>query len=103
MTRAVLVQSDAAALQGSHDTTAPAQLTAAFIPAAPAAGASTQPGVLSEFWQQQMQEVSQVSSDPAEFKNHQLPLARIKKVGWQAAGLFVNLGTAEKDPTAFCR
>lgn len=32
------------------------------------------------FWQQQMQEVQLVGTDPAEFKNHQLPLARIKKV-----------------------
>ena len=32
------------------------------------------------FWIQQMQEVQQVGTDPAEFKNHQLPLARIKKV-----------------------
>lgn len=35
---------------------------------------------LREFWEGQRQEVQQVSSDPAEFKNHQLPLARIKKI-----------------------
>ncbi len=33
------------------------------------------------FWLQQNQEIQQVGTDPAEFKNHQLPLARIKKVG----------------------
>ena len=36
---------------------------------------------LRHFWQGQMQEIHQVGTDPAEFKNHQLPLARIKKVG----------------------
>ncbi len=35
---------------------------------------------LRQFWHQQMQEIMQVGTDPAEFKNHQLPLARIKKV-----------------------
>ena len=35
---------------------------------------------LSMFWNQQMQEVENVSSDPNDFKNHQLPLARIKKI-----------------------
>ena len=34
---------------------------------------------LRGFWQQQMQEVQLVGTDPGEFKNHQLPLARIKK------------------------
>jgi hypothetical protein len=37
--------------------------------------------LLAPFWEQQVQEVSQVGKDAAEFKNHQLPLARIKKVG----------------------
>lgn len=32
------------------------------------------------FWEQQHLEIQQVGTDPAEFKNHQLPLARIKKV-----------------------
>lgn len=36
---------------------------------------------LRMFWLQQNQEIQQVGTDPAEFKNHQLPLARIKKVG----------------------
>jgi predicted acetyltransferase len=36
---------------------------------------------LRAFWQEQLREIEQVPSDPAEFKNHQLPLARIKKVG----------------------
>ena len=35
---------------------------------------------LKTFWAQQMEEIQNVSTDPAEFKNHQLPLARIKKV-----------------------
>jgi len=35
---------------------------------------------LRSFWVQQMNEVENVSTDPAEFKNHQLPLARIKKI-----------------------
>lgn len=35
---------------------------------------------LRQFWQNQMLEIHQVGTDPAEFKNHQLPLARIKKV-----------------------
>ena len=34
---------------------------------------------LRQFWYQQAQEILQVGTDPAEFKNHQLPLARIKK------------------------
>lgn len=34
---------------------------------------------LKQFWQGQLVEVSEVPSDPAVFKNHQLPLARIKK------------------------
>ncbi len=37
---------------------------------------------LRMFWEQQHLEIQQVGTDPAEFKNHQLPLARIKKVGW---------------------
>ncbi|KAK9811600.1 hypothetical protein WJX72_006778 [[Myrmecia] bisecta] len=35
---------------------------------------------LRAFWEQQAQEIQQVGNDPAEFKNHQLPLARIKKI-----------------------
>mmetsp|Transcript_13978 Transcript_13978/g.33007 ORF Transcript_13978/g.33007 Transcript_13978/m.33007 type:complete len:268 (-) Transcript_13978:275-1078(-) len=35
---------------------------------------------LKDFWVQQMQEVEKFGTDPAEFKNHQLPLARIKKI-----------------------
>lgn len=34
---------------------------------------------LKQFWASQMVEVQQVPSDPTVFKNHQLPLARIKK------------------------
>ena len=35
---------------------------------------------LKSFWEQQMQEVKEVPADTSVFKNHQLPLARIKKV-----------------------
>jgi hypothetical protein len=35
---------------------------------------------LRGFWQEQLKEIHQVPCDTAEFKNHQLPLARIKKV-----------------------
>ena len=35
---------------------------------------------LRQFWLQQHREIAEVGTDPAEFKNHQLPLARIKKV-----------------------
>ncbi|GFR40048.1 hypothetical protein Agub_g586 [Astrephomene gubernaculifera] len=35
---------------------------------------------LKAFWQSQLVEVSEVPRDPAVFKNHQLPLARIKKI-----------------------
>ncbi len=34
---------------------------------------------LRQFWLQQHREIQEVGTDPAEFKNHQLPLARIKK------------------------
>ncbi|KAL6762190.1 histone-fold-containing protein [Haematococcus lacustris] len=43
-------------------------------------GSSAPNPLLREFWSDQMREVEQVPSDPAEFKNHQLPLARIKKI-----------------------
>lgn len=43
------------------------------------AGPSTSGG-LQTFWAQQLHEVQQVSADVTEFKNQQLPLARIKKV-----------------------
>lgn len=35
---------------------------------------------LKAFWEQQRKEIDCVGTDPAEFKNHQLPLARIKKI-----------------------
>lgn len=35
---------------------------------------------LRAFWAEQVREIQQVPCDPAEFKNHQLPLARIKKI-----------------------
>lgn len=39
---------------------------------------------LAPFWQQQVEEVQRIpSNDPTEFRNHQLPLARIKKVRQQ--------------------
>jgi nuclear transcription factor Y gamma len=52
--------------------------------------------LLAPFWEQQIEEVSQVGRDAAEFKNHQLPLARIKKVraasiAWRVLQLCVDL------------
>ena len=41
---------------------------------------SAQDQQLKTFWDQQMQEVKEVPTDTSVFKNHQLPLARIKKV-----------------------
>jgi len=35
---------------------------------------------LQAFWGEQMREIQQTQADPAEFKNSQLPLARIKKI-----------------------
>lgn len=35
---------------------------------------------LKQFWKGQKEEIMQVQVDPNEFKNHQLPLARIKKI-----------------------
>jgi hypothetical protein len=35
---------------------------------------------LRNFWATQLREIQQTSTDPAEFKNQQLPLTRIKKV-----------------------
>jgi hypothetical protein len=48
--------------------------------------APSQQEQLRAFWQGQLQEVQQVGNDPTEFKNHQLPLARIKKVRWHRNG-----------------
>ena len=49
-----------------------------------AAGPATEQA-LREFWEQQKEEIEQVGTDMQEFKNHQLPLARIKKVRGRAA------------------
>lgn len=35
---------------------------------------------LATFWQNQVQEISQVDPNTFDFKTHQLPLARIKKI-----------------------
>ncbi|CAG9466377.1 unnamed protein product [Pedinophyceae sp. YPF-701] len=35
---------------------------------------------LQQFWRRQTQEIEAMGNDPNEFKNHQLPLARIKKI-----------------------
>lgn len=51
---------------------------AMYPPAAQNAALSEQ---LRQFWAGQLLEVQQAGIDPAEFKNTQLPLARIKKVG----------------------
>jgi hypothetical protein len=42
---------------------------------------------LRVFWDAQAEEVQQVGTDIQEFKNHQLPLARIKKAGGCAEGV----------------
>ncbi len=60
--------------------------------AQPLQQASAQPEQLRAFWQQQMLEVEQTSADPSEFKNQQLPLARIKKVGLTQPGLLSFVG-----------
>lgn len=52
------------------------QYAAHYVAAQPA----PQSDQLRAFWQSQIIEVEQVGNDPAEFKNHQLPLARIKKI-----------------------
>ena len=57
-------------------------LQASAAPAAAAVGPGSDQ--MRQFWQTQMQEVQLVGTDPAEFKNHQLPLARIKKVSSSA-------------------
>ena len=41
---------------------------------------ASQNAQLKHFWDTQMEEISDVPIDTAVFKNHQLPLARIKKV-----------------------
>ena len=46
---------------------------------------------LRSFWEQQMQEIHEVGADAAEFKNHQLPLARIKKVRFSLRSLLLSL------------
>jgi hypothetical protein len=51
---------------------------------------SAQSDQLRLFWQQQMSEIEHVHADPSEFKNHQLPLARIKKVGTWELRLLLN-------------
>ena len=43
---------------------------------------------LRQFWLQQHREIQEVGTDPAEFKNHQLPLARIKKASQAAQDHF---------------
>lgn len=48
--------------------------------AAQAAAAAMYAPHLRAFWEEQNREIAAVGRDPAEFKNHQLPLARIKKV-----------------------
>lgn len=64
----------------------PGGTTPAYVPStAQAAQALEQQNAeLKKFWREQMAEIEQVGTDPAEFKNHQLPLARIKKVGCPA-------------------
>ncbi|MEW5302831.1 MAG: hypothetical protein WDW36_005574 [Sanguina aurantia] len=79
----------AAAAAGSHSAPTQQSLPTAQAPPPSAAtlslplpslASSTYAEQLKPFWQQQMIEVEQVGHDAAEFKNHQLPLARIKKI-----------------------
>ena len=58
-----------------------------YVPTTPAAIAAQrqQTENLANFWREQMAEIEAVGTDAAEFKNHQLPLARIKKVGAPSA------------------
>ena len=59
---------------------APGMLSGVFAPPAYVTPLMAQQNEqLRQFWYQQAQEIMQVGTDPAEFKNHQLPLARIKK------------------------
>ena len=51
-----------------------------YIPPAPVATNPAHTEALQQFWATQVEEVQQCGSDPSEFKNTQLPLARIKKV-----------------------
>lgn len=53
-----------------------------YVPttAAAIAAQNQQTENLAKFWREQMTEIEAVGTDAAEFKNHQLPLARIKKV-----------------------
>lgn len=47
---------------------------------------------LRQFWLQQAREIQEVGTDPAEFKNHQLPLARIKKASFTIAHFQCRIG-----------
>lgn len=51
-----------------------------YIPPAPVATNPAHTEALQQFWAAQIEEVQQCGNDPSEFKNTQLPLARIKKV-----------------------
>lgn len=73
---------------------------AAYIP--PQVPFNQQPDQLRQFWQQQMNEIHQVDTDPAEFKNHQLPLARIKKVNLRSIHTPVILGPTQADNSICC-
>lgn len=59
---------------------------------------------LRGFWQEQYREIEQVPADAQEFKNHQLPLARIKKVCQSASllGWGQMSGTVRTDSCCIC-
>lgn len=59
---------------------AAAQSSYVPVTAAAIAAQRQQTENLANFWREQMTEIEGVGTDAAEFKNHQLPLARIKKV-----------------------
>jgi len=57
-----------------------------MAPNGPVAAHATDPS-LRAFWEEQAREVDAVGTDPAQFKNHQLPLARIKKARERRGGV----------------
>ena len=72
-----------AAAGGHHQLPSNASGSAAAAPVAPGGGVIHQHATdesMREFWQAQMIEVQGVGTNSEDFKNHQLPLARIKKV-----------------------
>ena len=57
---------------------------------------------LRMFWEQQHLEIQQVGTDPAEFKNHQLPLARIKKVTRSCTSKSLTFSPCKRNEITLC-